>query len=74
MSNQSLVGRIAGFARRIAYEFSYQTGVGWEYGPNEGYFDRLSRKLQRDGTSPEGVPNTSYKEAIRDIEQCILPN
>ncbi len=76
MSSQSLVGRvvepIVKVAKKIAYELSYQTGVGWKYGSNEGYFDRFSRGLQRDGVFPEGTPNTPYREAMRDIEQHLL--
>ena len=71
MLNQSLVGRVVGFARKIADEFSYQTGIGWKYGPNEGYFDRLSRRLQRDGVFPNGTPYASFSEAWGNLDRAV---
>jgi hypothetical protein len=34
-------------AKKVAYEFSYQTGIGWKYEERDEYKDHLSREIQR---------------------------
>lgn len=75
MSSKSLVQKVSGFivrtAKRVAYEFSYYTGMGWNYGPEDGYFDGLSRELQRNGTFPNGTPYVPFSKAWKELDRRI---
>jgi len=41
--------------KKVFYEFSYQTGIGWKYEPDDKYKDRVSRRLQRNYVSPNNL-------------------
>ena len=56
---KDLTERVLNFLRdnlkKVTYVLSYQTGIGWEYLPEDKYHDKLSRDLQRNNCSPNNI-------------------
>ena len=52
---EGLAKKIGEFARKVAGEVSYYTGIGWKYELDDNYRDFTSRKAQRGNVSPNNL-------------------
>jgi len=62
---ENLIKKVSGSVgksiKKIAFELSYQTGIGWKYEKGDEYRDRMSRNLQRNNCSP----NNHFVRAVK---------